>query len=170
MFAAVLEVVGTFKRLDNVEKKNGIVEFYIYNVYVNTSHINLEVEKKWAEGTPVPTDAEVTFELYYAKRQKTDHGQPLGTLAPWPDYDEYLPATGDPIFDPKVKTVLTMRAHEAAPDWIVTFTGMPKTWRDSEGNEWELDYYSKETGVSVHGEDISSQYIQTVVKEEPSAE
>lgn len=170
VFAAVPEVVGTFKRLDNVEKKNGIIEFYVYNVYVNTSHINLEVEKKWAEGTPVPADAEVTFELYYAKRQKTDHGEPLGTLAPWPDYDEYLPAAGDPIFDPKIKTVLTMRAHEAAPDWIVTFTGMPKTWRDSEGNEWELDYYSKETSVMVHGEDISSQYIQTVVKEEPSAE
>ena len=170
VFAAVPEVVGTFKRLDNVEKKNGIVEFYIYNVYVNTSHTTLEVEKKWAEGTPIPAEGEVTFELYYAKRQKTDHGEPLAALTPWPDYDEYLPATGDPIFDPKINTVLTVSAHEAAPDWLVTFTGMPKTWRDSEGNEWELDYYARETAVTVNGTNISSQYIQTIVKEDAAPE
>ena len=170
LFAAVPEVVGTFKRLDNVEKKNGIVEFYIYNVYVNTSHTSLEVEKKWAEGTPIPADAEVTFELYYAKRQKTDHGELIGTPASWPDYDQYLPATGDPIFGPGINTVLTMNAHEAAPDWIVTFTGMPKTWRDSEGNEWELDYYARETAVTVNGTNINSQYIQTIVKEDAAPE
>ena len=170
LFAAVPEVVGTFKRLDNVEKKNGIVEFYIYNVYVNTSHTSLEVEKKWAEGTPIPADAEVTFELYYAKRQKTDHGELIGTPASWPDYDQYLPATGDPIFGPGINTVLTMSAHEAAPDWIVTFTGMPKTWRDSEGNEWELDYYARETAVTVNGTNINSQYIQTIVKEDAAPE
>ena len=170
VFAAVPEVVGTFKRLDNVEKKNGIVEFYVYNVYVNTSHTSLEVEKKWAEGTPVPADAEVTFELYYAKRQKTDHGEPVATLENWPEFDEYLPATGDPIFGTGINTVQTMSAHEAAPDWICTFTGMPKVWRDSEGNEWELDYYARETAVTVNGTNINNQYIQTIVKDEPTSE
>ncbi len=170
VFAAIPEVVGTFKRLDNVEKKNGIVEFYVYNVYVNTSHTSLEAEKKWAEGTPVPSDAEVTFELYYAKRQKTDHGELVSPLADWPDYEEYLPVAGDPVFGPGINSVLTMNAHDAAPDWIVTFTGMPKTWRDDDGNEWELDYYARETAVTVHGENILSQYIQTIVKEEAAAE
>ena len=166
VFAAIPEVVGTFKRLDNVEKKNGIVEFYVYNVYVNTSHTSLETQKKWAEGTPVPAEASVTFELYYAKRLKTENGEPVSPLANWPDYEEYLPATGDPIFGPGINTVLTMNAHEAAPDWTCTFTGLPKTWRDNEGNEWELDYYAKETAVTEHGENIISQYIQTIKKEE----
>ena len=88
VFAAVPEVVGTFKRLDNVEKKNGIVEFYVYNVYVNTSETSLETEKQWAEGSEAPENAEVTFDLYYAKRQKTSNGEPIENLAEWPAYEE----------------------------------------------------------------------------------
>ena len=170
VFAAIPEVVGTFKRLDNVEKKNGIIEFYIYNVYVNTSHTSLEAEKKWAEGTPVPAEAEVTFELCYAKRLKTENGEPVAVPADWPDYEEYLPAAGDPIFGPGIPTTQTMNAHDAAPDWICTFTGLPKTWRDSDGNEWELDYFARETAVTVNGENILSQYIQTAEKEEATGE
>lgn len=168
VFAAVPEVVGTFKRLDNVEKKNGIIEFYIYNVYVNTSHTSLEVEKIWAEGTPVPANAVVTFELYYAKRQKTNNGEPVANLAPWPDYEEYLPVDGDPIFDPTMQKVLVMSTNDAAEDWTDTFTGMPRAWRDDDGNEWELDYFAKETSVTENGVNIISQYIQTAEKEEPS--
>ena len=168
VYAAVPEVVGTFKRLDNVEKKNGIVEFYVYNVYVNTSHTSLEVEKIWAEGTPVPANAVVTFELYYAKRQKTNNGEPVANLAPWPDYEEYLPVDGDPIFDPTMQKVLVMNTNDAAEDWTDTFTGMPRAWRDADGNEWELDYFAKETSVTENGVDIISQYIQTAEKEEPS--
>ena len=170
VYAAVHEVVGTFKTLNNVEKKNGIVEFYVYNVYVNTSHTSLEVEKLWADGTPVPANAVVTFDLYYAKRQKTNNGEPVANLAPWPDYEEYLPVDGDPIFDPTIQKVLTMSTNEAAEDWTGTFTGMPANWRDADGNEWELDYIARETAVTVDGENIISQYNQTAEKEEPAPE
>ena len=166
VFAAVPEVVGVFKRLDNVEKKNGIVEFYVYNVYVNTSETSLDVEKQWAEGTDAPEGAEVTFDLYYAKRQKTFNGEPIETLADWPDYEEYQPANGDPIFASGVRTTVTVNAGS---EWKGSFTGLPKTWRDSDGNDWELDYYAVETAVTVNGGDILSLYAQTTEKQEAQA-
>ena len=170
VFAAVPEVVGTFKRLDNVEKKNGIVEFYIYNVYVNTSETSLEAEKQWAEGTEVPENAEVTFELYYAKRQKTNNGELIENPTDWPDYEDYLPVKEDPIFESGINKTLTLTANESEMmNWKGIFTGLPKTWRDGNNNDWELDYYAKETAVTVNGENCIDQYINTTVKEDAPA-
>lgn len=163
VFEAVPEVVGTFKRLDNVETKNGIVEFYVYNVYVNTSETSLEAEKQWAEGTEVPEDAEVIFELYYAKREITHGGEPVETPEEWPDYEEYLPVREDSIFGNGIRTILIL---DEASEWKGSFIGLPKTWRDGEGNVWELDYYAVETAVMVNGENVLNLYAQETEKEE----
>ena len=169
-FASVPEVVGTFIRLDNAQKKNGIQEYYVYNVYVNRSTTSLEVEKTWADGTTIPQDADVTFELYYAKRLKTNHGELIETPEDWPDFTDYQPVEGDPIFDNGLNTTLTVRANESDMlNWKGIFTGMPKTWKDSDDNDWELDYYAKEIAVTVNNRNIIDQYSQESVKEEAAS-
>ena len=160
-YVSIPEVVGPFTNMSNQPDRSTFLEFYVYNIY-SMDDTSLDAEKQWAEDTAVPENAEVTLDLYYAKRQITDNGTQLGDIADWPTYDDYLIAEGDPIFSNKADTKLTLTADDS---WQGTFNNLPKTWRDSEGNDWELDYYARETAVTVNGENCIDQYIKTIVKE-----
>ena len=72
-YRSIPEVLGNYKDKDGswvqengAPVRNTMLPFYIYNVYI--PDVKLDVEKKWVN-VDAPDDAEVTVELYYAKRK-----------------------------------------------------------------------------------------------------
>ena len=165
-YASIPEILGTFTTLKFETKKSGILEFFVYNVYVNTSKTSLEVEKDWAAGTSVAKDTEVTVELRYAKRQISNNGTAIATPEAWPAYDQYQPISGE-IFDSGLVTTLTLNADQ---NWKALFTNLPKTWKDSNNNDWEIDYYAVETAVMAGEQNIIGSFVQTTEKEDADSD
>ena len=67
-YASIPEVAGKFTKLDGVQKKEGFLEFYVYNIY-RPVHSDISVQKQWQDSDGTNTDwlADVEFKL----RKKT---------------------------------------------------------------------------------------------------
>ena len=67
-YASIPEVAGKFTKLDGVQKKEGFLEFYVYNIY-RQIHDDISVHKQWQDSDGTNTDwlADVVFKL----RKKT---------------------------------------------------------------------------------------------------
>lgn len=67
-YASIPEVAGKFTRLDGVQKKEGFLEFYVYNIYTPI-HDDIVAKKQWqkSDGEDDAWLADVTFKL----RKKT---------------------------------------------------------------------------------------------------
>ena len=167
-YRSIPEILGRFTPLSGEVKKSGVLEFFVYNVYVCEDKTSLEVEKSWADGN-IPENSEVTFELFFAKRQTTEKGTPI-TPTNWPSFDTYTKVkdNNESIFDPKLNTTLTLKANEAESiNWKGIFTNLPKTWKDSNDNDWEIDYFAQETSIIIDGEDVTALYNKEAVKTQP---
>lgn len=180
-YKSIPEVAGHFLTIDSKAKKEGFLEFYVYNIYTNGT--KLDVEKQWdtPEGfAGVPDGAEATVALQFRMRQV---GTMVNGAEQWfeneSQYGEWWPATDLPegssiapvkdgdntewalvkdnqgsskIFDAKVKTTLTLTASpETNHNWRGSFNGLPETYVDADGKVYELDYCAKETSVKVPG-------------------
>ncbi|MBE6128850.1 MAG: LPXTG cell wall anchor domain-containing protein [Erysipelotrichaceae bacterium] len=158
---------------DQGSYRNGFLEFYVYNIY--TKYTKLDVEKVWNPATAEPDDAEVTVELRYSKRQIGDASGEWSTPGPWTpaDYENYLPIEStDPIFaDSTFDTVLTLKADtDPNKNWKGSFENLPKRYKDTSGNVYELDYYAVETAVKVGTDDITDKYEISITKEDAAAD
>ena len=148
------EVLGYFNTLTGERKKSGFLEFYVYNIYTNGKE--LPVEKKWAEGTDVPENAEVKAELWYkARRIKDNTGNDLETIGGW---SEPAPVVnGEGGFSGIDKTELTLKADpDEEKNWKGHFENLPNTVTREDG-VYEVDYLAKETAVmiKVSGSDVN---------------
>ena len=67
-YASIPEVAGKFTQLDGTQKKEGFLEFYVYNIY-RPIHGDISVHKQWQNSDGENTEwlADVTFKL----RKKT---------------------------------------------------------------------------------------------------
>ena len=67
-YASIPEVAGNFYQLDGKKKKEGFLEFYVYNIY-RQIHDDISVHKQWQDSDGTNTDwlADVEFKL----RKKT---------------------------------------------------------------------------------------------------
>lgn len=126
--------------------------------------VELDAEKKWAEGTDIPDGTQVTFGLRFASRKAVEAD---GTVIPaaerteWPAKGSYVPVkTGsgyaavfvnDPgVDETKIETELTLSSEDASAGvWKGVFKALPKYLIAEDGSIYEVDYYAEETAVKV---------------------
>lgn len=167
-YRSIPEVAGWFTTMQGNSKKSGFLEFFVYNIY--TSNKDLPVEKEWAEGTDIPEGATVTVDLYYDQRKvKEADGSVITTPVDWKSKDQYQKAVaGQGGFNAEMQTSITLQADSSdeSKNWKGAFKDLPRTVVGADHAVYEIDYYARESAVTVAGHNILHDYQSTVAVED----
>jgi len=131
-YASIPEVAGKFIKLDGKQKKEGFLEFFVYNIYEPIETVDVPVDKTWDDFSGDEYYWEADFVL-----------EEREILVDGPAYSNAI-TSWTPVSPLTTKTI-----HKDDTPAERTFTGLPKYRYYSNGSTYRILYSLTETGYTV---------------------